>query len=243
MESYIKTLVRNIRDQYESETLNEAQLLGLISNLKTSKELTGVIQPIEDIVETACKRGHLAVLQALESFVHLDFDHNCAIEVASKYGRDHVVEYLLTKHEVDPSDNDDIAIEMAARNGHVGVVAMLLKDKRVSPEWTDALVCACRYGHTDVVRLLLHYMNPAEDKNYAIGTASKHGHFATVKLLMDDERVNASDHDNYAISKALENGHIEIMALLIQDPRVSLSTTQTRDLLEFMMGNPFETEE
>ncbi|KAI9339091.1 ankyrin repeat-containing domain protein [Obelidium mucronatum] len=93
---------------------------------------------------------------------------------AAQHGQVHIMEYLLSFPEIDPSVRNNDAIRQASANGHSEIVRMLLLDPRVDPstpgvakifsagryyELQDfqktALHMAIRGGHGDVIRLLL----------------------------------------------------------------------------------------
>ena len=130
---------------------------------------------------------------------NLNFNAWYGFSMACFLGFELIVENMLKKTSVDPSDKGDEAIRLASLNGHLKVVELLLKDPRVNPCARDN--CAFRWaaskGHSEVVVLLLSdpRIDPAAGRNSALKRASQNRNFHLMKLLSKDERV-----DFYTIS-------------------------------------------
>jgi hypothetical protein len=78
-------------------------------------------------------------------------------------GDTEMVRAFLKGGDIDPSDNENLAIRIASERGNVGVVRALLEDRR-----TDPTVC-----------------------NYAcVHWATIFGYYQVVRILLDDNRVD-----------------------------------------------------
>jgi len=150
-------------------------------------------------------------------FLHSVYNHCCV----------KMVNYLLQRFNIDPSDRNNEAIMAASSGGNVNVVCRLLEDSRVNPSAlkNNAIMLASCGGYDDIVYILLQdrRVNPADCNNNAIVLASHCGFVDVVDLLLQDSRVNPSDSDNKAIVCASHEGHIDIVIKLLNDPRFTLS--------------------
>lgn len=77
------------------------------------------------------------------------------IEKAADLGHAHIVRYLLSVPELDPTRSNNAALRLAAQNGHERVVAVLLTDARVRQSEVPAVIAATDQTITPAVRFCI----------------------------------------------------------------------------------------
>ncbi|KAI9341212.1 ankyrin repeat-containing domain protein, partial [Obelidium mucronatum] len=158
---------------------------------------------------------------------------------AAKHGQVHIMEYLLSLPEIDPSVYYNEAIRQASANGHFEIVQMLLLDSRVDPsmpglarvfgasryyEFQDfpntALHLAIRGGHTRVVQLLLAYLDTVfEDGSSSVSNAVNRG---------EVKRTNFARGDGWYADPYIE----KVVRLLLDDKRMVDHIVRIRERLD-----------
>lgn len=115
-----------------------------------------------------------------------------------------VVQEILSKPGVDPTDDYNYAIRLAAANGHLEVVQELLSHP---------------------------YVDPTANNNEAIRKAAAYGHLEVVKLLLSHPAVDPTANGNEAFRMASENGHLEVAQELLSRPGVGKRVVTFNDLI------------
>jgi hypothetical protein len=125
------------------------------------------------------------------------------------------IKELILLPDVDPCDNDNLALFYIAENGNLQLIKLILSHKSINPSISDnfAIQQACQYGKTQIVEHLL------KDKRvtptcWGLLTSAQQGYFDIVSLLIKDDRVNLIFDSNYAIISAFENGMDNVVNLL-----------------------------
>lgn len=120
------------------------------------------------------------------------------VEEAAKRGYVEIVRLLLGDPRVDPAHDMNAAIFEAVGQNHWGVARLLLTDQRVRDDWTGGLLMeVVRAGRPDIVRLLLAIENfdvytEGEDA-FQVAVEEKHGDI--VRILLNDPRLELFEHD------------------------------------------------
>ena len=154
-----------------------------------------------------------------------------AIHRAAGYGRDTVLEFLLTKQserslETQTSDGST-ALLLAAKNSHFGAVELLLKKgaklKGAQEPGLTVLHRAAEGGHETVVKLLLDMGfdidTQTETKCTALHMAAEAGHEAVVQVLLDSGAIADIKTDSgwTALHGAAGYGHVAVVRLLLEN--------------------------
>lgn len=92
---------------------------------------------------------------------------------------------MLEKHDINPADQNNMALCNAASAGNVEVVKHLLT--RVDPSFPDntALIWACGQNQLEVVKILLSDQRVNHDTPDAVIEAIKGGHLEVIKVLSE----------------------------------------------------------
>jgi hypothetical protein len=91
---------------------------------------------LDEFLETACRLGHLDVVDALISEgADPSTADNEPIKLASKFGRAKIVSRLLADPRVDPAASDNRALRLAIKGQRGRVQKILLADGRVASTW------------------------------------------------------------------------------------------------------------
>ncbi len=143
------------------------------------------------------------------------------------------VGYYLEDADINPAEENNLALRCACENGYVQMVKLLLTDSRVDPmqeteniddneDVINPLILACQYGHKEIVKLLIAdpRVNPDEYRR-AIQNAIISGFAEIVELLLKDPRIDPTKGD--LLFLAVQEGYVEIVKLLLADWRIRLS--------------------
>jgi hypothetical protein len=111
----------------------------------------------EETLTLSCGFGHLERVKDLCKSVDPSCFFNFPIILASRNGRQSVVEFLLKDDRVDPSDRFNSALRLSCQNGHLSVVELLLDHGDVEPSDLDnsAIKSALLNKNLDIVKRLL----------------------------------------------------------------------------------------
>jgi hypothetical protein len=178
--------IRKVLKQYklseiEINRLNSPCLDGLLVSVKYKKPLQKIIKsfPRDERYLETCKY-----------YLEKSISKRCLF-MASKYGREKIVELLLNRG-ADIHAENDWALHTASRNGHTEVVRLLLDrgaDIHANNDW--ALRWASRYGHTETVKLLL---DRGAENDLALRSASKNDHTDTKIIIYEKITINNTNN-------------------------------------------------
>jgi ankyrin repeat protein len=143
----------------------------------------------------ASQHGHVQVVKEL--LLH-DVDQQSitsAFVIASRMGREDVVEELIYDRRVDVNyhdENGETVLFMASSSGKLGVVQLLLQHEGLKVNLKNgkgqtALWVACERGNLEVVRTLLRHnkVNKSNIRSTALKMADLKGHDEVVRLLKE----------------------------------------------------------
>eukprot|EP01117_Protostelium_nocturnum_P012835 TRINITY_DN4755_c0_g1_i1.p1 TRINITY_DN4755_c0_g1~~TRINITY_DN4755_c0_g1_i1.p1 ORF type:complete len:449 (+),score=163.72 TRINITY_DN4755_c0_g1_i1:209-1555(+) len=152
---------------------------------------------------------------------------NTAFSTSCARGYLSVVELLLKRPDVNPSNNMNDPIREASYHGWGEVVQLLLSDPRVDPSEcrNEAIRYASFTGSFEVVQLLMadKRVDPSAEHNHSIRVASYYGFERVVDLLLKDPRVDPTVNQNEPIRVASSRGMDEVVGRLLLDKRVDPS--------------------
>ncbi len=143
------------------------------------------------------------LLETLKRIISNDGDlniyNNLPIIVSAQKGWVDMVEYLITRPEVDPSAQNNLAFSSSTK---LEIRKVLLKDPRVCNTLNchfrlTYLKMSARWGWLDIFENLISEENveyskrvdPSSDFNYCIRWAFRNNHREIVKILLKDKRV------------------------------------------------------
>jgi ankyrin repeat protein len=129
---------------------------------------------------------------------------------AVRFNHTEIIEFLLTKKDINPSVDQNYALRTAAEFGHSNLVSLFLNNELVNIYGlTDrSIVVAAKNNHIKVVEILLNdkRINPMYDFNSAICIAFKLNNFKIIEILWNDKRVkNSLQKDRKEIYEHLIN--------------------------------------
>lgn len=125
----------------------------------------------------------------------------------------------ITKEQADIIDN---AISLVIKNNESEKLKIFLKDRRIDLD-TKYLTSAAYKGHFEICELLLKdkRINP-EYNNSALLYASQIGHTEIVRLFVRDGRFILTRNKNEALNEAKRFNHADIINILLTDYKVSM---------------------
>jgi len=206
--------------------------------------LNGIVYSRWSIIMDACKKGKLAVVQALVKHgVDPNYDHGCfrkPIDVAARQGHLKIVEYFI-------SIGCDIAdaIFEATRKGHIDVLDFLLslkKDVNTKSRrfGRTPLEAACYHGNRKAFDLLMEAgaLVNSENKTHPLIIMSTHLEDRFATQLAEQAVIYGADFnyreertDYTPLYAACENNKIELVNFLTS-LRCQVNTVHDNELFE-----------
>ncbi|KAK2744974.1 Ankyrin repeat domain-containing protein 60 [Myotisia sp. PD_48] len=185
---------------------------------------------------------------------------NCPLIYAAQHGHTDLVQFLLTKMKVNPSNYGidakfDTLLCCAAMYGHTDTVKFLLACDNIDPNRRGRrynctpLSEAAEAGHVEVVRLLLQRRDILPNKRHTRRTplwiAVFQGHKAVVSLLLRYRSVNPNQtgtDDLSPLSLAVKTGQLCIVKMLLKraDIQVNLKDIGCRTAIFLACGKGYE---
>lgn len=107
--------------------------------------------------QRSCKYGHAKIVKLfLKKSSVSQSALNAGFRTACSHGHSNVVQVILKHSDLDPSQNENLAIREASFDGNTELVRILLGDSRVDPSahGNFALMFATKLGHRKIVNLL-----------------------------------------------------------------------------------------
>ncbi|EGG24159.1 ankyrin repeat-containing protein [Cavenderia fasciculata] len=171
----------------------------------------------------AAKGGHLEILQFLYQRSPPTFmPKRGLVDIASEFGHLHIVEWLLTSTQEQPSY---LAMDKAAANNHLDIVKYLHHNTSVACT-TLAMEEASANGHLEVVQFLNEYRTE-RCSFYGLSKAARNGHVEICRYL--SEKIKGGPPipiTSLAMDQAAENGHLNVCLYLHEnrtDTRCSIA--------------------
>ncbi|MEM3858013.1 MAG: ankyrin repeat domain-containing protein [Candidatus Micrarchaeaceae archaeon] len=143
----------------------------------------------------ACK-SNLELAKFLYTNYPCNYNLNCALFYACKYGKIEIVNYLLDLG----ADNVDYALKGACKGGKIEIAKMMVN--LGATDFNDALSYACKCGDLETVNYIISL--GGNDWESGLFSACQYGHGEIVKLMLTKNisedclefcAYNASDND------------------------------------------------
>jgi ankyrin repeat protein len=176
------------------------------------------------------KTGNVKKIQQFEvvNIEARDQENNTILHIASYYGHENFVEYLLDKGANTDAVNNDgrIPLHLASQLGHVKVVKQLLDKGHKSSardKWgLSPLHRAAYKGHKEIVKLLLDAGFSVNSQDYRKHTplhgAAHQGHNDVIDLLISKGAnvESASEQKKTCLHEAAKSGMAETVRHLVK---------------------------
>jgi ankyrin repeat protein len=186
---------------------------------------------VELSLHELAKTGDVEKIQELLNVVDIetrDQENNTILHIASYYGHETLVEYLLDKGANTDATNINrrIPLHLASQLGHVKVVKQLLDKGHKSSardKWGLTPLSRAAYkGHKEVVKFLLDAGFSANSQDYRKHTplhgAAHQGHNDVIDLLISKGAnvETASEHKKTCLHEAAKTGMTETVRHLVK---------------------------
>lgn len=147
-------------------------------------------------------------------------DAEQALIIACQKGRYQVVQYLLTRCDVNAACCDNAAIELAARNGFLEIVELLSEHGSVSSALpSDILYTAAAAANLKLVQFLCqrNSVYTLDNYDFAFRKAADRGHLAVVQYLYTQGAGRPTNSRNYyALSNAVAYGQLATVKFMCE---------------------------
>lgn len=166
----------------------------------------------------------LALLDSLESVIAAPTcltEFASALQGASYYGKDDVVELLLGSGAADHIQSMSLALEGAIMKSHVNIARRIIRKGGtvLMLHGGDGFVeGAAEKGLNDVLETLFQYSGDQIELHLetALLEATKKGHLSTAQMVLNRHGSDALKLTSLPFDRACANGHTEILHLILQ---------------------------